>query len=147
MGCIVREILHAGGEEGIEATGWARVVETKRKNGSTVRSFMKQQGQLIDEPEEMCKSFQEQFGQFFVGSDRPDITMNLKDFLIVLPRFSGQDVEGCEGSITPKKAIKGMAHYGLSKAPDLDGLHLHYKLYNSIPNLSWHLLTSVYAKF
>lgn len=103
------------------------------------------QGELIDELKEMCITFQEYIGQHFRESDGLDSRLNLTDVLTGILPLTEQDVENCDGSITPDETMEAMADCSIGKAPGQDDLP--YELYKCIPDLFEHLLGSMYANW
>lgn len=72
------------------------------------------QGELIDEPKEICETSQENFGQLFGWTWHwSDSRLDLKDFLIELSRLSERDMKNCDGSIAPEEMMDAMIDCGL----------------------------------
>lgn len=105
--------------ESINAIGWACVVETYCDNGVTIRTLIDQHERTIDEPEEMCKVFQEHFAQLFERGGGMERSMDFTDFLASVPHLSEWGVECCEGVITAAKMEKVLSDYGRTGRQDL----------------------------
>lgn len=119
MRCIVKDGLHAKGSKGIRAAGLAGAVEAQCGKDSIIGSLVNQQGGLIEEPEEIGKTFQGHFGQLSFlnggeeGSDGADSMLDLMDFLAVLLHLLGLDAECCEGSVTPEEVTEALVDCGV----------------------------------